>query len=513
MLSSSRAIQTGSFLGSYELLRRLATGGMADVFLARQVLGGRSERLVVLKSILSGLADRPEFVSMFLDEARLAAQLQHPNVVQILDVSMLGNRPCIVMEYLNGFDAAWIYRRSALIHRVITPAETAALAAGAAYGLGYAHRKAALDGTPLRIVHRDVSPHNVLLTREGVVKILDFGIARTSQQIHTTQAGVLKGKIPYMSPEQMAGQPIDGRADLFGLGVVMWELTTGSRLFRRETEVLSMQAVLFDVIPPPSSARPEIPPELDDIIMKALDRDPDQRYATGEDLAQDLERFVQSAQSGAPHLLLSRLIEELAEPGELDPLASAGPITLETPSMEPLMVAEMGHAGRSADEPATAATIEANSVRTRTLPGLRQNMWWAVAAALAALAGGLTWMAARGSGPSEASERPTEAVTAEAERPTAANTEVPAPSATPATPAAAPAPGDAPPAATVRKAVGRRTPRAGAPTPTPTPTPPPPAANPVVVAAPPPVRTPEKTHSPRREESSGTGVSLDTDYQ
>jgi len=503
---AERASPTGSFLGTYEVLRRLATGGMADVFLARQTIGGRSDRLVVIKSILSGLADRPEFVTMFLEEAHVAAQLQHPNIVQILDVSLLGQRPCIIMEYLNGVDAAWIYRRLGQRGEPLSPIATAALAVGAAYGLGYAHRKAALDGTPLKIVHRDVSPHNVFVTREGLVKILDFGIARTSQQIHTTQAGVLKGKIPYMAPEQMASQPIDGRADLFGLGVVMWELVTGRRLFRRETEVQSMQAVLFEPIPKPSEVRPSIPAELDRIIVRALERTVDRRHESGEALARELERFLQREQDDSPAVILTRLLEGMASPGELDP------------PLEPVSVVGAPGLERHSDHPVPEITpsrerwVEPSITFVPT--GTRRL--WVAAVLLVLVAGGLAWAFGR-----SGSSRPERNAPARAEEPDTL-TELPAPPTAGSVVDQAAPPRPDPAAAGPRATSKVRQKIARPPTPpaTSAPVPPPPVASPPTASSAP-DREPAVRHAPppspppppRHAEPSGTGVSLDSEYR
>ncbi|MBI2893019.1 MAG: protein kinase [Deltaproteobacteria bacterium] len=303
--------------GGYELLKRIGVGGMAEVFLARQTVGAGVERPVVIKRMLPEIAGDPLFVSMFVEEARVAAQLQHPNIVQIYDVVMAGTCPCIVMEHLDGFDVRWLARRSGeRASRTVPVAAVAAIGAGAAHGLGHAHRKRGLDGRPLGIVHRDVSPHNLFVTRDGAVKVVDFGIAKSSAQMTATQEGAIKGKIPYMSPEQVRGEALDASSDLFSLGVVLWETATGHRLFRRGSVEQAVQAVLASPIPAPSQVLEGLPPRFDEITCKALARDRAARYATAKDLAQDLEELAQELKAGSSQILLSRLIEKLVRAGE-----------------------------------------------------------------------------------------------------------------------------------------------------------------------------------------------------
>ncbi len=303
--------------GGYEVLKRIGVGGMAEVFLARQTVGAGVERPVVIKRMLPEIAGDPLFVSMFVEEARVAAQLQHPNIVQIYDVVMAGTCPCIVMEHLDGFDVRWLARRSQeRASRAVPVAAVAAIGAGAAHGLGHAHRKRGLDGKPLGIVHRDVSPHNLFVTRDGAVKVVDFGIAKSSAQMTATQEGAIKGKIPYMSPEQVRGEALDASSDLFSLGVVLWETATGHRLFRRDSVEQAVQAVLASPIPAPSEVHGSVPSRFDEIACKALARDRAMRYATAEELAGDLEELAQELKAGSSQILLSRLIDKLARAGE-----------------------------------------------------------------------------------------------------------------------------------------------------------------------------------------------------
>jgi len=305
-------------LGGYEVVRRLAAGGMAEVLLARQRIG-TVERHVVIKSILPHLSEDAELVEMFLAEARLAALLQHPNIVQIYDVTLLDERPCIVMELLHGADLKTVFSALSRARQPLDPLAVAAIGVAVAQGLGYAHRKRGLDGRPLDIVHRDVTPHNVFVTRDGTVKVLDFGIAKSAEQVQSTRSGVVKGKVPYMSPEQIHGGAIDGRSDLFGLGIVLWELSTARRLFQRPTEVLSLQAVLGAPVDPPSRHSPGFPPALERVILRALHREPSERAATGEEMAEELENVLRDAGAPSAAALLARRLEEIVPEGAPEP--------------------------------------------------------------------------------------------------------------------------------------------------------------------------------------------------
>ena len=207
-------------LGSYRLLRKLGTGGMAEVFLAAQRMSGGLTRPVVIKAILPHLAEDEKFNKMFMREARVAAMLTHPNIVLIHDVTTLDERPFIVMEFLKGRDLWTVLHALPSAKKTVSPQAAAAIIAQAASALDYAHRLRDRSGAPVDLVHRDISPHNLFLTREGHVKVLDFGIAKSAYQQHRTESGVIKGKLPYMAPEQARGKDVDGRADQFSLGII-----------------------------------------------------------------------------------------------------------------------------------------------------------------------------------------------------------------------------------------------------------------------------------------------------
>lgn len=296
-------------LGSYRLLRKLGTGGMAEVFLAAQRMSGGLTRPVVIKAILPHLAEDDKFNQMFMREARVAAMLTHPNIVQIHDVTTLDDRPCIVMEFLKGRDLWTVLHALPSAKKTVSPQAAAAVIAQAASALDYAHRLRDRDGQPVDLVHRDISPHNLFLTREGHLKVLDFGIAKSAYQQNRTESGVIKGKLPYMAPEQARGKDVDGRADQFSLGVVLWELLTGRRLFARDDALQTMTAMFHDPTPKPSRITP-IPDALEKIVMRALRRSPTDRFDSCESLAHALRSWLASENAAAESRLVRRLLAD-----------------------------------------------------------------------------------------------------------------------------------------------------------------------------------------------------------
>jgi serine/threonine protein kinase len=282
----------GERFGNYEILRRLAAGGMAEVLLAKHTSLGGFERLVCLKRILPHLSAQEDFLKMFQDEARIAANLVHPNIAQIYDIAQEGEHYYIAMEYVRGEDVRRVYNQEVNRGQTIPAHIAAQVIMGAAAGLDYAHRQTALDGTPLGIVHRDVSPQNIIVTYDGHAKLIDFGVAKAAGKLNQTRSGVLKGKYSYMSPEQASGDPVDGRTDVFALGIVLYEITTGTRLFKRENELETLHAVIACNVKAPSSIVPGYDPELEAIVLRALAYDAENRYATAGELEGDLERFL-----------------------------------------------------------------------------------------------------------------------------------------------------------------------------------------------------------------------------
>jgi serine/threonine protein kinase len=331
----------GSTLGSYELLRRLASGGMAELYLARSRGIEGFEKVVVLKRILPQYAQNRDFVSMFLDEARLSATLQHPNIAQVHDIGQWHGSYFFTMEYIHGQDIRGVLQAAARRHQRIPLAQALTMIAGASAGLHAAHEKRSLDGRPLKIVHRDVSPSNVLVSYDGAVKVVDFGVAKAAQRQTETRTGTLKGKIAYMSPEQCLGKPLDRRSDIFSIGILLYELTTGRRLFKGEAEFGVMQRIVSEDVTPPSHLVASYPPDLEKIVIKALRRDRDERYATAQDLQLDIEHFAGSHRLTLSQVMLARFMQTLfadvlrEEVGQRDGLARASTDLYDLPLKPP----------------------------------------------------------------------------------------------------------------------------------------------------------------------------------
>lgn len=282
--------------GRYILRQVIAEGGMAEIFLAE--LRGHSDfsKLIALKRMLPHLCKEEEFVTMFMDEARLASRLSHPNVVQIFDFGQEEGRYYIAMEYLAGETLASVMKHAFGSGRPLPIQVVLQIMAAASDGLHYAHTFTE-NGVPLQIVHRDISPSNIVVTYQGGVKVVDFGIARAvDRKQEQTQTGVVKGKYPYCSPEQLRSEALDARSDLFSLGIVFHELTTGHRLFRKKTEAESIVAVLSETVAPPSKLRPGLPQGFDEVVLKSLERDPNKRYQSGLEMRRDIEKLM----SGPP---------------------------------------------------------------------------------------------------------------------------------------------------------------------------------------------------------------------
>ncbi|HWZ86514.1 MAG TPA: TonB family protein [Thermoanaerobaculia bacterium] len=282
--------------GQYEVLERIAAGGMAELYKAKRTGVEGFQKIVAIKKILPHLADDEEFVTMFADEAKLAAQLNHPNIIHIYDLGKIqAGGYFIAMEYVDGRDLRAIQTAGSAMGVPLPVPLAVYVASKVASALDYAHRRRDAEGHELNIVHRDVSPQNILISYEGDIKLCDFGIAKAASKASSkTQSGALKGKIQYMSPEQAWGKPIDRRSDLFSLGVVLHELLTGERLFRGDTDMNVLEKVRLAEVPAPSGANPEVPHNLDAVVLKALAKDPDDRYANASDLLRDLDSVLYS---------------------------------------------------------------------------------------------------------------------------------------------------------------------------------------------------------------------------
>jgi eukaryotic-like serine/threonine-protein kinase len=281
--------------GRYTLIRRIAQGGMAQIYLAVQRGPHGFEKVAVLKVILPELTHNEDFVRMFLDEARIAANLDHNNVVRVYDFGEIDGQYFIAMEHLPGEDLASLLQQVRKSGKPMPVDVAADIIAHAATGLHFAHELKDSRGRLMNVVHRDVSPSNVIITYHGTVKLVDFGIARAETNLTKTEAGTLKGKVAYVSPEQAQGEPLDRRSDVWALGTVLHELLTGVRVFKRASDLKSLEAVAHAPVPSTQLTRPDVPDELDRIVLKAMARPLDERYQTAAELEEDLAAFLVGA--------------------------------------------------------------------------------------------------------------------------------------------------------------------------------------------------------------------------
>jgi serine/threonine protein kinase len=278
--------------GQYLLLERIATGGMAEVFRAKRQGVEGFEKIVAVKRILPHLSDNKEFVEMFINEAKMVAGLSHPNIVQIFDLGKIEDTYYIAMEYIDGRDLRSILARAHGQDLLLDVDLTALIATKVVSALEYAHRHHDAAGKPLRIVHRDVSPPNILISRDGQTKLVDFGIAKAAIKASHTDSGSLRGKLLYMSPEQAWGRPIDNRSDIFSLGVVLFEMLTGRTLFMGTSEVSILDRVREARFLTPSSFNPSVPIELEAVVAKALKKNPAERYQDASEMTRDLDSYL-----------------------------------------------------------------------------------------------------------------------------------------------------------------------------------------------------------------------------
>ncbi|RJS18672.1 protein kinase [Corallococcus sp. H22C18031201] len=281
-----------TFFGKYLLLERINVGGMAEVFIAKAFGVEGFERILAIKKILPTMAEDEEFITMFIDEARISVQLNHANVVHIHELGKHDDTYFIAMEYVAGRDVRTILERYRRRKEIMPTAQAVFIVSKMCEGLDYAHRKKDARGQDLHIIHRDVSPQNILVSYEGEVKIIDFGIAKAANRSQKTQAGILKGKFGYMSPEQVRGMPIDRRSDIFAVGVLLYEMLTGEKLFVGESDFSTLEKVRNADVPTPREFNPNISAGLEKVVMKALAREPEERYQWASDLQEDLMRFL-----------------------------------------------------------------------------------------------------------------------------------------------------------------------------------------------------------------------------
>jgi hypothetical protein len=303
-----------SLISRYELLGRLGSGGMAEVFLARALGIADFEKIVVLKRILPDKRDDPRFVGMLRDEARVAAVLDHPNIVHTYDVGVDDGGVFIAMEYIDGEDVRTLLDRVRKANETIPLPLALQIAAGAAAGLHHAHEKTDTHGTPLSIVHRDVSPANIIVTRHSTVKLIDFGIAKAGTTREQTAVGTLKGKVAYMSPEQVRGLKLDRRSDVFALGIVIYELVTMVRPFEADNQIAVMHRVCEEPHVPADERRPTLPASLGRVLDRALAKDPEERYPSAFQLLEDLERVTRDENLHALPGALGRYLEHVFGP-------------------------------------------------------------------------------------------------------------------------------------------------------------------------------------------------------
>lgn len=301
----SGALQANQLFGKFRVVRDLGAGGMAQVFLAAIDGPEGFQKQCVVKKILPEYARDPNFASMFINEARVAAMMSHQNIVQVFEFAKENNEYFLAMEYVSGASLDRVMRTARKVNFPLGPRVAVEVGIGIAHALGYAHAFAGADGKPLHIVHRDISPENILLSREGAVKLTDFGVVKSAMNSQATVAGMVKGKWSYMSPEQVSSLPIDHRSDLFSLGIVLYEVATGRRLFRGDSLAATVAAVMRAEVVPPSALVPGFPSQLERIILRALSKDPNSRYQSGAEFAAALEMFRSSqpwTSGGQKHL-------------------------------------------------------------------------------------------------------------------------------------------------------------------------------------------------------------------
>jgi len=387
--------------GRYILLDRIGMGGMAEVF--RAVMPGAEgfKRTFVVKRIVSQLCQSQTFVEMFVREARIGALLNHPNIAQVFDFGSVDGEYFLAMEYIRGADILAMMRRLRETKQRLPVPIAVFVAHQVASGLAYAHGLCGANGETLNLIHRDVTPSNIMCLRTGGVKLLDFGIAKTvdASGIESTEKGEFRGKLAYMAPERVRDQPFDARSDIYSLGVVLWELLTGRRLFRGATDVETFKNVLEMEVRAPSALRPEVPASLDAVVARALARDPDERFGTAQAMLDALEPIL--AETKYQSRMVSELLDELYGKG-----VHSSQLALACVTPELLASVSEGSSNSSpartgsAESPAPAAAANSSlgfaptaapEARSRRAP-----LGWSAAVVGAALAATIALIATRG---------------------------------------------------------------------------------------------------------------------
>jgi len=373
--------QSGDQVGRYTLLAKLAIGGMAEIWLARQTGLKGFEKVVVIKKISDSFTHEPEFVEMFLDEARIAAQLHHPNIVQLYDLGEQAGAYYIAMEYLPGEHLAAVARAGSRAKRPLPFTFAVRLIASAADGLGYAHTRTGLDGKPLNIVHRDVSPQNLIVTYDGALKLVDFGIAKAANRSSNTSTGRFKGKAAYMSPEQARGDALDARSDVFSLGIVLFEAVTYGRLFQFDDPLAAFSVITGDKPFPKARERnPAVPAPLESLISKALERNPDDRFQSAKEFQSALEEWLRGRDDGASTAEIAAYMQSLFEER----------IRLRDRVLEAASVGDTGRAvlGTPPLQDSERSMPEEGPLLRTVSRKLKAARWFAAAAALLLVVGG-----------------------------------------------------------------------------------------------------------------------------
>jgi serine/threonine-protein kinase len=378
--------------GKYQIIKKIADGGMATIYLASSAGPDGFSKLCALKLIRPEFSARPEVVRMLVQEAKVAGLLSHPNIVQVFDFGKIENEYFLTMEWIDGASLGELIAGSIERQQPLSVGVVTHIALAIAQALAYLRTGITLDGAHVNLVHRDVTPSNVLISGSGVVKLTDFGIVKVLEAPTSTNIGVVKGKYAYMSPEQLRGDPIDHRSDIFALGVILYELITRRRLFRRKTLAATIAAVHAARVAPPSELAPGTPKELDAIILRALAKKPDDRYQSAQDLADDLWPLYSANSRGATGELV-RLIETTARQATLDEATAPALSSAEPPEgdagleveFDALEDVEEPHAAASPDGPPTwseneslpEAAFESTATRIRpqhTDEKRRENM-------------------------------------------------------------------------------------------------------------------------------------------
>ncbi|HEX7151909.1 MAG TPA: TonB family protein [Thermoanaerobaculia bacterium] len=330
----------GTRFGQYVLIEKIATGGMAEVWKSRMKGVEGFEKVVAIKKILPHLSDNQDFIEMFIDEAKLAAQLNHNNIIHIYDLGKMQGSYYIAMEYIDGHDLKTILRRAQERDQPMTVELALFIASKIAAALDYAHRKRDFEDREMGIVHRDVSPQNVLVSQDGDIKLCDFGIAKAASKASHTQAGALKGKLQYMSPEQAWGRNIDKRSDIFALAAVLFEMLTARKLFTGDSELSILEQVREARVVTPSDINDEVTPEIDRIVLKALHKDPQQRYQTAGELARELDAVLYSFRPTPTSADLAIYMHRIWSPEPVLPAATEPDFEPPPPTLSPLRSVE-----------------------------------------------------------------------------------------------------------------------------------------------------------------------------